>query len=295
VSTQDELPPLRQVIRELGLTARKSLGQNFLLDFNLTRRIARAAGPLEGVTVVEVGPGPGGLTRALLLEGATRVVAIEKDQRFLPALNAIAALHPGRLDIIAADAREVDFGRLERSSPARIVANLPYSVGTPLLISWLKSDPWPPWFDRMVLMFQREVAERIVASPGGKDYGRLAVLSQWRTSPRILMTLPAQAFTPRPKVNSALVELVPKPQPQPPCDVNALERITAAAFGQRRKMLRSALRQIAPDSEAVLESLGIDPKARAEELTVDAFCRLANALGPGTSTKARPASSVRNP
>ncbi len=276
MSIQDGLPPLRQVIRDLGLTARKSLGQNFLLDFNLTRRIARAAGPLEGVTVVEIGPGPGGLTRALLLEGAARIVAIEKDERCLPALNAIAALYPGRVDIIVADAKEADFGRI--AGPARIVANLPYSVATPLLVSWLKSDPWPPWFDRMVLMFQQEVAQRIVASPGGKDYGRLAVLSQWRTAPRILMTLPAQAFTPRPKVNSALVEFVPKAQPQPSCDVNALERVTAAAFSQRRKMLRSALRQIAPDSEAVLESLGIDPRARAEELTVDAFCKLANVL-----------------
>ena len=295
MSTQDGLPPLRQVIRDLGLTAKKSLGQNFLLDFNLTRRIARAAGPLEGVTVVEVGPGPGGLTRALLLEGAARVIAIEKDERCLLALSAIAALYPGRVDIIAADAREIDFGRLACPSAARIVANLPYSVATPLFIAWLKSDPWPPWFDRMVLMFQREVAERIVALPGGKDYGRLAVLSQWRTSPRILMTLPAQAFTPPPKVNSALVQLVPKARPQPACDVNALERTTAAAFGQRRKMLRAALRQIAPDPEAVLESLGIDPRARAEELTVDAFCRLANALGPVTPAKARPASSARNP
>ena len=295
MSAQDGLPPLRQVIRELGLTARKSLGQNFLLDFNLTRRIARAAGPLDGVTVVEVGPGPGGLTRALLLEGAARVIAIEKDERCLPALDAIAKLYPGRLDIIAADARDVDLQALTRSSPMRIVANLPYSVATPLLVSWLKSDPWPPWFDRMVLMFQHEVAERIVATPGGKDYGRLAVLSQWRTAPRILMTIPAQAFTPRPKVNSALVELVPKAQPQPPCDVAALERITAAAFGQRRKMLRSALRQVAPDSEDLLRSLGIDPKARAEQLTVDAFCRLANALGPGTPAKARPANSERNP
>jgi 16S rRNA (adenine1518-N6/adenine1519-N6)-dimethyltransferase len=295
VSPQDGLPPLRQVIRDLGLTAKKSLGQNFLLDFNLTRRIARTAGPLEGVTVIEVGPGPGGLTRALLIEGAARVIAIETDKRCLPALEAIAALHPGRLDIIIADAREVDFGGLACPSPARIVANLPYSVATPLLISWLKSDPWPPWFDRMVLMFQREVAERIVASPGKKDYGRLAVLSQWRTSPRMLMTLPAQAFTPRPKVNSALVQLVPKPQPQPPCDVNALERMTAAAFGQRRKMLRAALRQIMPDPETVLESLGIDPTARAEELSVETFCRLANTLGPATPTKARPANSVRNP
>jgi 16S rRNA (adenine1518-N6/adenine1519-N6)-dimethyltransferase len=280
VSTPDGLPPLREVIRALGLTAKKSLGQNFLLDFNLTRRIARAAGPLEGVTVVEIGPGPGSLTRALLLEGALRVVAIEKDRRCLRALEDIAALYPGRLDVVAADAKDFDYIALALSSPARIVANLPYSVATPLLISWLKSDPWPPWFDRMVLMFQREFAERIVAPPGGKDYGRLSVLAQWRTEPRILFTLPAAAFTPRPKVDSALVELVPKAEPQPSCDVERLERVTAAAFGQRRKMLRAALRQLVPDTETVLESIGIDPRARAEELPVEAFCRLANALAP---------------
>ena len=280
MSAPDGLPPLREVIRELGLSAKKSLGQNFLLDFNLTRRIARASGPLGGVNVVEVGPGPGGLTRALLLEGAARIVAVEKDERCLPALDAIAALYPGRLDILAADAREVDYGALALPSPARIVANLPYSVATPLLIAWLKTEPWPPWFDRLVLMFQREVADRIVATPGSKDYGRLAVISQWRTSPRILFTLSAEAFTPRPKVDSALVELVPRTAPEPPCDVASLERVTAAAFGQRRKMLRAALRQITPDSEALLQGLGIDPKARAEELGVAAFCRIANALSP---------------
>lgn len=279
MTTPDGLPPLREVIRDLGLSAKKSLGQNFLLDFNLTRRIARAAGPLEQATVVEVGPGPGGLTRALLLEGAARVVAIENDERCLPALGAISALYPGRLDIVAADARDVDCGASALSPPARIVANLPYSVATPLLVSWLKTEPWPPWFDRLVLMFQREVAERIVAAPGGKDYGRLAVLSQWRTTPRILFTIPAAAFTPRPKVDSALVELVPRPVPTP-CDVSALEKVTAAAFGQRRKMLRSALRQIAPDSEALLASLDIDPKARAEQLDVGAFCRIANMIAP---------------
>jgi 16S rRNA (adenine1518-N6/adenine1519-N6)-dimethyltransferase len=279
VTTPDGLPPLREVIRDLGLSAKKSLGQNFLLDFNLTRRIARAAGPLEGVTIVEVGPGPGGLTRALLIEGAARVVAIEKDQRCLPALADIAALYPGRLDIVAADARQIDYGALGLVSPARIVANLPYSVATPLLISWLKTAPWPPWFDRLVLMFQREVADRIVAAPGGKDYGRLAVLSQWRTARRILFTIPAAAFTPRPKIDSAVVELVPRSVPIP-CNVSLLEKVTAAAFGQRRKMLRSALRQIAPDSEALLASLGIDPEARAEELDVGAFCRIANAIAP---------------
>jgi 16S rRNA (adenine1518-N6/adenine1519-N6)-dimethyltransferase len=280
VSTPDGLPPLREVIRELGLSAKKSLGQNFLLDFNLTRRMARAAGPLEGVSVVEVGPGPGGLTRALFLEGAARVVAIEKDERCLPALHAISARYPGRLEILSADAREVDYAALGLPSPARVVANLPYGIATPLFVSWLKTEPWPPWFDRLVLMFQREVADRIVAAPGAKDYGRLAVLSQWRSTPRILFRLPAQAFTPRPKVDSAVVELVPDQVSQSPCSVLALERVTAAAFGQRRKMLRSALRQIVPDSEALLEDLGIDPKARAEELDVAQFCRIANALWP---------------
>jgi len=210
LSAPDGLPPLRDVIRASGLTARKSLGQNFLLDFNLTRRIARAAGPLEGATIVEVGPGPGGLTRALLFEGASRVIAIEKDERCLPALRDVAETYPGRLEIVAADAREVDYGALNLQPSARIVANLPYSVATPLLIGWLKTDPWPPWFDRLVLMFQREVALRIVAKPRARDYGRLAVLSQWRTSPRVLLTLPAAAFTPRPKIESSLVELVPK-------------------------------------------------------------------------------------
>ena len=278
MTTPDGLPPLREVIAALSLAAKKSLGQNFLLDLNLTRRIARAAGPLDGVTIVEVGPGPGGLTRALLLEGAARVVAVEKDQRCLPALAAVASAYPGRLEIIAADARAVDWHRLDLSAPARIVANLPYSVGTHLLIGWLKTDPWPPWFDRLVLMFQREVAERIAAKPGTKDYGRLSVMAQWRTRPRLLFTVTAAAFTPRPKVNSALVELVPKETPEPHCSAEQLERVTAAAFGQRRKMLRSSLRKLAPDSEALLVSLGIDPSARAEELAVSDFCRLANAL-----------------
>jgi 16S rRNA (adenine1518-N6/adenine1519-N6)-dimethyltransferase len=278
VSSPDGLPPLREVIATLGLSAKKSLGQNFLLDFNLTRRIARAAGPLDHVTVVEVGPGPGGLTRALLLEGAARVVAIEKDSRCLPALADIAALYSGRLKVVPADAREIDFRALALSTPARVVANLPYSVATPLLISWLKTESWPPWFDRLVLMFQREVADRIIAAPGSKDYGRLAVLCQWRTKPRILFTLPAAAFTPRPKVDSALVELVPRESPQPRCDVSTLEKVTAAAFGQRRKMLRSALRRVARNSEALLKSLGIDPEARAEDLAVGEFCRIANAL-----------------
>jgi len=278
VTAPDGLPPLREVIRNLGLTAKKSLGQNFLLDLNLTRKIARAAGPLEGTTVVEIGPGPGGLTRALLLEGATRVIAIERDERCLAALQDIGAAYPGRLEIIAADARAVDYRALSLTPPARIVANLPYSVGTALLIDWLKTEPWPPWFDRLVLMFQREVADRIVAKPRTKDYGRLAVLAQWRTAPRIVLTLPPDAFTPKPKVASAVVEFAPRTVLEPACNVRQLEKVTAAAFGQRRKMLRASLRQITPDAEAFLEGLGLDPKARAEELQISDFCRIANAL-----------------
>lgn len=278
MTAPDGLPPLREVIRAAGLSAKKSLGQNFLLDLNLTRRIARSAGPLEGVTVVEVGPGPGGLTRALLMEGAAKVIAIERDERCLAPLQDIAAAYPNRLEILSADAREVDYGALPIHGPARLVANLPYSVGTPLLIGWLKSSPWPPWYDSLVLMFQREVAERIVAASGGKDYGRLAVLCQWRTDPRILFSLPPDAFTPKPKVASAVVKLVPKEHPQPSCDVSMLERVTAAAFGQRRKMLRASLKQVTPDPETLLTALGLDPKARAETLDIADFCRIANAL-----------------
>ena len=278
MTAPDRLPPLRDVIRTAGLTAKKSLGQNFLLDLNLTRRIARAAGPLEGIAVVEVGPGPGGLTRALLMEGARTVIAIERDDRCLAALDQIAVAYPGRLDVIAADALDVDYGALQIQQPARIVANLPYSVGTPLLVGWLKTAPWPPWFDRLVLMFQREVAERIVATPRTKAYGRLSVLSQWRMHTRILFQVPPDAFTPKPKVSSAVVELIPKRVPEPPCDVALLEKITAAAFGQRRKMLRASLRQIVRDPEALLGGLSLDPKARAEELDVADFCRIANAL-----------------
>ncbi|MGH6866421.1 MAG: 16S rRNA (adenine(1518)-N(6)/adenine(1519)-N(6))-dimethyltransferase RsmA [Methyloceanibacter sp.] len=278
MSTPDGLPPLREVIRAAGLSAKKSLGQNFLLDFNLTRRIARAAGPLPGATIIEVGPGPGGLTRALLLEGAGRVIAIEKDERCLPTLHDIAALYPGRLEIVAADALNVNYATLTGNGRARIVANLPYGVGTPLLIGWLKTEPWPPWFDQLVLMFQREVASRIVATPATKAYGRLAVISQWRTRPRTLFNLPARAFTPSPNVDSALVELVPRSAPEPECDVKRLEQVTAAAFGQRRKMLRTSLRQLTPDSKALLESLGIEPTARAENLEVADFCRIASAL-----------------
>ena len=281
MTTPDGLPPLREVIRAAGLSAKKSLGQNFLLDLNLTRRIARAAGPFAGVSVVEVGPGPGGLTRALLMEGADKVVAIERDERCLGPLEDIAAAYPGRLEIVSADAREVDYQALPIRSPARLVANLPYSVGTTLLIGWLKSDPWPPWFDSLVLMFQREVADRIVAAPGGKDYGRLAVVSQWRTDSRIVFSLPPDAFTPKPKVASAVVKLVPRARAEPPCDIAVLEQVTAAAFGQRRKMLRASLKQITPDPETLLTELGLNPRARAETLQIADFCRIANALAKG--------------
>ncbi len=270
----DPLPPLRDVIRSLGLTAKKSLGQNFILDLNLTGRIARSAGPLAGVTVVEVGPGPGGLTRALLSEGADQVIAIEKDARCLPALDAIAAHWPGKLTILGVDALSVDWPSiLPAKRKIRIVANLPYSVATPLLTGWLKSEPWPPWWDRMTLMFQKEVAERIVAQPGGKAYGRLAILSQWRCETRILFSLPARAFTPAPKVNSAIVEFRPRPSPLDAGGAARLESVTAAAFGQRRKMLRSGLKGLKGAGEA-LDALGIDPSTRAEQLTVADFCRL---------------------
>ncbi|ODA68426.1 Ribosomal RNA small subunit methyltransferase A [Methyloligella halotolerans] len=275
---EDGLPPLREVIAAHDLRAKRSLGQNFLLDLNLTRRIARAADPLDEAAIVEVGPGPGGLTRALLMEGARKVVAIERDARCLPALAEIQAAYPDRLDVVEADALGFDYAGLNLPEPARIVSNLPYSVGTPLLLGWLKSDPWPPWFDRLVLMFQREVAERIVAKPGGKDYGRLAVFAGWRCDCRLLFGVPARAFTPQPKVDSAVVELVPKTNPAPSCNPAMLEKVTAAAFGQRRKMLRGALKRLSPEIETVLESLNIPPTARAEELPIADFCNLANAL-----------------
>ena len=273
-----DLPPLRDVIRDLGLTAKKSLGQNFILDLNLTGRIARSAGPLKGVTIIEVGPGPGGLTRALLAEGAAKVIAVEKDRRCLPALEAIAAHWPGRLEIVAGDAQTTDWrSLLAPGETARIVANLPYSVATPLLTGWLKTEPWPPWWDRMALMFQREVAERIVARAGEKSYGRLAILSQWRCETRILFHLPARAFTPPPKVSSAVVEFRPKDKPFNAGRADVLERLTAAAFGQRRKMLRTSLKSM-PGAIEALEVLGINPSARAEEIGVEDFCRLSAML-----------------
>jgi 16S rRNA (adenine1518-N6/adenine1519-N6)-dimethyltransferase len=276
-ATPDGLPPLREVIRRHGLAARKSLGQNFLLDLNLAARIARAAGPLEGATVFEVGPGPGGLTRALLALGAARVLAVERDDRAIAALNEIGAHYPGRVDIVAADALTFDPRPRLPGGPVRIVANLPYNIATALLVSWLTVEPWPPWFDSAVLMFQREVAERIVAAPHSKSYGRLSVLAQWRCEPRILFDINASAFVPPPKVKSSLVRLVPRPEPLP-CERRLLERTTQAAFGQRRKMLRQSLRSLGVEVPALLAAAELDATARAEDLAVGDFVLLARAL-----------------
>jgi 16S rRNA (adenine1518-N6/adenine1519-N6)-dimethyltransferase len=273
----DPLPPLREVIARHGLAARKSLGQNFLLDLNLTRRIAEAAGDLSACDVLEVGPGPGGLTRGLLAAGARHVLAVEKDARCLPALAEIAAAHPGRLTVVEGDALKLD-PLAHLTPPIRVVANLPYNIGTELLVRWLTPPDWPPFWQSLTLMFQREVAERIVAQPGSKAYGRLALLVQWRCEARIVLRLPAQAFTPPPKVESAVVHLTALPVPRFPADPKLLERVVAAAFNQRRKMLRAALRGLAPDMETLLTSAGIPPTARAEEVSLDRFCALARLL-----------------
>lgn len=279
MSTPDGLPPLREVIAALGLSARKGLGQNFILDLNLTRRIARTAGDLTGATVLEIGPGPGGLTRALFLEGAAKVVAIERDPRCLPALHEIAEHYPGRLEIVEGDALSLDQASLveNASGPVKVVANLPYAVSTPLLVGWLSVEPWPPWYERLCLMFQREVADRLTAEPGNKTYGRLSVLAQWRCEVRRVFTLPPAVFTPQPQVSSAVVTLVPRPGPEPACRLDSLEAVTAAAFGQRRKMLRASLARLTPDSEALLTKVDIAPTARAEQLSVNDFARLARA------------------
>ena len=281
MSAPGALPPLREVIRRHGLAAKRSLGQNFLLDLNLTGRIARAAGPLNGVTVVEIGPGPGGLTRSLLEAGARRVIAIERDERAIAALSEIAEHHPGRLSLVAADALAFDPRPLLDQGPARIVANLPYNIATALLVSWLTAEPWPPWYDRLVLMFQREVAERIVAVPGNKQYGRLSVLAGWRSRARILFDINPQAFVPPPKVISSLVELVPRGDP-PACDRRLLERVTEAAFGQRRKMLRQSLRSLGTDPLPLLAAAGLQPTDRAEDISVEGYAALARALEAAT-------------
>jgi 16S rRNA (adenine1518-N6/adenine1519-N6)-dimethyltransferase len=273
----DNLPPLREVIRQHGLVARKSLGQNFLFDLNLAARIARAAGPLDGVTVFEVGPGPGGLTRALLALGAARVIAVERDDRAIAALRDVAALYPGRLDIIAADALNFDAQVHLPTGPAHIIANLPYNIATALLVSWLSIEPWPPWYDSAILMFQREVAERIVAAPGSKSYGRLSVFVQWRAEARILFDVNAAAFVPPPKVTSSLLRIIPRASPLP-CDRKRLEAVTQAAFGQRRKMLRQSLRSLGADTPALIAAADLDPTARAEDISVAGFVALAQAL-----------------
>jgi 16S rRNA (adenine1518-N6/adenine1519-N6)-dimethyltransferase len=273
----DTLPPLREVIAAHGLSAKKALGQNFLLDLNLTAKIARVAGDLTGADVLEIGPGPGGLTRGLLASGARRVVAVEKDARCLPALDEIAAAYPGRLQVVSGDALELDTAAL-LTPPVKIVSNLPYNVGTELLVRWLTPPVWPPFWSSLTLMFQREVAERIVARPGGKAYGRLAVLAQWRADARIALTLPASAFTPAPKVDSAVVHLTALPEPRYPADAQVLSRVVAAAFNQRRKMLRAALKGLAPDIEDRLRVAGIEPTDRAEQVPLEGFCALARAM-----------------
>jgi 16S rRNA (adenine1518-N6/adenine1519-N6)-dimethyltransferase len=277
----DDLPPLREVVLRHGLDAKKTLGQNFLFDLNLTSRIARAAGPFDDTVVVEIGPGPGGLTRALLAQGA-RVVAIERDARCLPALAEIADRYPGRLTVIEGDALEIDVAALVRAQdakgPARICANLPYNVATALLTRWIETDPWPSVFDRYVLMFQKEVALRIVATPRNRaDYGRLAVLCGWRTKARLLFDVSPAAFTPPPKITSSVVELVPNPSPLT-CDRTALSRVAQAAFGQRRKMLRQSLKSLGVDTAALLARAGIEEIRRAEEIDVAGFVALARAL-----------------
>ena len=275
MATLDGLPPLRDVIQRHGLDARKALGQNFLLDLNLTQKIARSAGPLEGVTVFEVGPGPGGLTRAILSLGAKKVIAIERDSRCLPALAEIADHYPGRLEVIEGDALKTDFAALAPEGQVKIIANLPYNVGTQLLVNWLLPGHWPPFWESLTLMFQKEVGLRIVASEDDDHYGRLGVLAGWRTDARMVFDVPPQAFTPPPKVVSTVVHLVPRPTPLP-CDAAKLERVTHAAFGQRRKMLRQSLKPVG--GEALLKRADIDPQRRAETLSVEEFVRLANLL-----------------
>ena len=276
----DGLPPLRDVITTHGLAAKKSLGQNFLLDLNLTAKIARQAGDLTGCDVLEIGPGPGGLTRGLLAEGARRVLAIEKDSRCLPALAEVAAHYPGRLQVIEGDALEID-PLAHLTPPIRVAANLPYNVGTELLVRWLTPPEWPPFWESLTLMFQREVADRIVATPGSKAYGRLALLASWRAEARIVVNLPPEAFTPPPKVSSAVVHLTALPEPRYPADPKVLERVVARAFNQRRKMLRAALKGIAPDLEDRLLASGIQPTDRAETVDLEQFCALARNIAAG--------------
>ena len=278
MGTIDGLPTLRDVIRDHDLVARKQLGQNFLLDLNLTAKIARQAGDLTACDVLEIGPGPGGLTRGLLAQGARRVLCIEKDSRCLPALEQIAQAFPGRLQIICGDALQID-PLAHLTAPIRVIANLPYNIGTELLIRWLTPPSWPPFWSSLTLMFQREVAERIVAKPRTEHYGRLALLAQWRCDARIVMSLPPEAFTPAPKVHSAVVHLTRLDGPRYPADGSVLARVTAMAFNQRRKMLRSSLKGLGSGIEEKLVSAGIEPTARAEEIGLEQFCALARLIG----------------
>jgi 16S rRNA (adenine1518-N6/adenine1519-N6)-dimethyltransferase len=280
LDNSDPLPPLRDVIARYDLAAKKSLGQNFLLDLNLTRKIARAASP-EGAVIYEVGPGPGGLTRALLMEGAAKVVSVERDDRCLPALEDISRAYPGRLQIVPADALALHEVKLFRehgiATPVRIAANLPYNIGSALLVKWLTAEHWPPFWQSLTLMFQREVAERVVAKPDAKSYGRLSVLSQWRTKAKILFDVSPRAFTPPPKVTSSILYIEPLAEPVAPARLSDLEAVTAAAFGHRRKMLRQSLKSLTPDAEALVRAAGLDPTARAENLSVADFAALARA------------------
>ncbi len=280
MSAPDGLPPLREVIAAHGLRARKSMGQNFLLDLNLTAKIARMAGDLTGCDVLEVGPGPGGLTRGLLAEGARRVLAVEKDARCLPALAEVAAAWPGRLEVLNADALDID-PLAHLHPPIRVVANLPYNIGTELLVRWLTPPVWPPFWESLTLMFQKEVAQRIVARPGSKAYGRLAVLAQWRCEARLVMELPPEAFTPPPKVRSAVVHLRALPEPLFAAPPEVLSRVVALAFNQRRKMLRSALRGLGPDIEERIAAAGLRPTDRAEQVPIEGFCALAREVARG--------------
>lgn len=275
--TEDGLPPLREVIAAHGLMPKRSLGQNFIFDLNLTRRIAREAN-VAAATVYEVGPGPGGLTRALLAEGATRIIAVERDARAIPALAEIAAAKPGRLEIVQADALQVDeralLTGLGVTGPVPVVANLPFNVGTAMLIKWLSTD-WPPWWQSLTLMFQKEVAERICARPGDEAYGRLSVLGSWRTRASILFDISRSAFVPPPNVTSAVIRIEPLLEPRHEAQLRDLEAVTGSAFGQRRKMLRGSLKTLTRDADALLEAAGVPGTARAEELDLAQFCALA--------------------
>ena len=277
MSQIDSLPALREVIAANDLSARKSLGQNFLLDLNLTAKIARQAGPLDGCDILEIGPGPGGLTRGLLAEGARFILAIEKDRRCLTALHQISNAYPERLTVLEGDALSIDPLQY-LTPPIKVAANLPYNIGTELLIRWLTPPQWPPFWTSLTLMFQREVADRIVAQPGSKAYGRLALLAQWRCDPQIVMSLPPEAFTPPPKISSAVVHFTALPAPRFPADPKVLERVIAMAFNQRRKMLRSALKGLGPDIEDRLVAAGLKPTERAEQVSLEGFCNLARQI-----------------